>query len=519
MARKLSDKRKNRLDDEVGYSKNVVNTDVLDKRFFREVKDNNPKISETLETAQNDYEQFEELQEDIFASLFRYKPRLLRQHQVKTSHLLNREVMEQVMESPKYKELRALTRLDKINSTVGTEVLGDEAHELVKKLKEQQESLQELQDAENAAGGQGQPGQGQGQGAQPGNATGGEPGEAPNQHTLEEAKKLVEEKRKEFHRSMKKKEVQQGVRQMLNQVHKNVVETSDMIQQWGLDGDDTFQRMGYHEKMELLKRLRDSDKLKRIAKLAGRFKRIASQRQREKVKKGMDEIFDLTLGDELGRLIPSELMKLRHPVLKNLFFKDFVEKKLLQYNLRGKEKKAKGPIVVCIDDSGSMSGEPEIWAKAVAMALLEVAVYQKRSFYCIHFDHTQDPHKLHINEFLRNEPFNIQEVIDMAEYFSGGGTQFEPSLILAQEKINQQGEFQKADIVFITDGESAVRDDWVKEYCKWRDENKVAIYGILIDATYNSDATMKEFCTEIHKLSALNSDSSEDLAITLFDGM
>ena len=54
------------------------------------------------------------------------------------------------------------------------------------------------------------------------------------------------------------------------------------------------------------------------------------------------------------------------------------------------------------------------------MALLEVAIYQKRSFFCIHFDHTRDPHKLHTNQFLKGDPYNIMEVIDMAEYFTSG---------------------------------------------------------------------------------------------------
>ena len=85
------------------------------------------------------------------------------------------------------------------------------------------------------------------------------------------------------------------------------------------------------------------------------------------------------------------------------------------------------------------------------MALLEVAIYQKRSFYCIHFDHTTDIKHLHTNEFPKDSPKNIQEVIDMAEYFSGGGTLFEPALNKSRVLIDQQEDYKKADIVFITD--------------------------------------------------------------------
>ncbi len=415
--RRLGSKEKHFLDGEVGYSVHSVDTDKLDIHFFEEVRSNNPVIEATLKEAQKDYEPFGELQQDIFSSLYRYKPHRLQEHKIKTSHLLNYHVIGDVMDSPKYKELRAHTRLDDINSTLGTEVLGDEAHELIKQLKEQMEKLKELMDAEGKAGDE--EGEGEGEGKE-GDGEGNGKGKSSEKLTLSEAQKRLEEAKKVFKESMKKKEVKQKINKMLDKTQQKLTETSEMIENWGLAGDNTFTSMPYHEKMELLKKLRDSAKLKKIAELAGRFKRIATNRQREKVKKGTDEIYDLSLGRELNRIIPAELMKLRHPSTKKQFYKDFAEGKLLQYELRGKEKKQKGAIVVAIDDSGSMQGDPEIWAKSVAMALLEVAIYQKRSFYCIHFDHTTDIKHLHTNEFPKNSPKNINEIIDMAEYFSGG---------------------------------------------------------------------------------------------------
>ena len=354
--RRLGSKKKQFIDNEVGYSPYVVDTDKLDMHFFEEVKENNPVINKTLEEAQVDYEQFEELQQDIFSSLFRYKPHLLKEHKIKTSHLLNYHVMADVMESPKYKELRAHTKLDQINATLGTEVLGDEAHELIKQLKEQMEKLKEQMDAQDAVDAEGEGEEGEEGEGENGNGK----AKSSEKLTLSEAQKRLEEAKKSFKASMKKKEVKQKVNKMLDKTKQQITETSDMIQNWGLEGDDTFTAMPYHEKMELLKKLRNSDKLKKIAELAGRFKRIATQRQREKVKKGTDEIYDLSLGNELKRIIPAELMKLQNPLTKALFYKDFAEGKLLQYELRGKEKKQKGAIVVAIDDSGSMSGDPEI---------------------------------------------------------------------------------------------------------------------------------------------------------------
>ena len=66
-------------------------------------------------------------------------------------------------------------------------------------------------------------------------------------------------------------------------------------------------------KVGLARRLRGDPRLKRIAQLAGRFTRIAQQKRRTKVKHGAEEITDVELGNDIGRLLPVELVKLRHP--------------------------------------------------------------------------------------------------------------------------------------------------------------------------------------------------------------
>ena len=50
------------------------------------------------------------------------------------------------------------------------------------------------------------------------------------------------------------------------------------------------------------RRLRDDARLRRIAVLAGRFKRIAATKRRHRARRGADEISDLELGADLGRI-------------------------------------------------------------------------------------------------------------------------------------------------------------------------------------------------------------------------
>ena len=212
-------------------------------------------------------------------------------------------------------------------------------------------------------------------------------------------------------------------------------------------------------------------------------------------------------------------MRLRHPTLKKTFYADYLEGKLLQYSLKGKEKKGKGPIIVAIDESGSMHGLPEIWAKSVALAMLEIAKSQKRSMFVIHFDSTSNPANLHTNRFYKDKPFSIEEIIDVAEHFCNGGTLFEPALNLSRKFIDEESVFEKADIVFITDGECAVTNTWLKDFLEWKKRRKIEVRSILIDSYAHTTRTLHEFSDTIDHLRDLKEDSKDPVAITLFESL
>ncbi len=344
---------KKRIDEEIQNSEYSINQDKFDISSFNRVMSNNNELRHTMKEGVEDYAPFDNLLQDTFGSLFKYSPEILKEFQMKPDYLLNRHVMEGILEAPKYKELRALTRLDEVNSTVGTEILSEQLKELLKKAKEQQEALQALQEAEKEAQdaqdqldkeGEGKKGEEEDKD--------GKPGRGINRMTLDEAKKKLEEERKNFKDSTKKREFQRSLHDAVAKSQEGTQETSDFIENWGLGNDSSYTKKSYKGKMELLNRLRHSSKLKEIAKLAGRYKAIALQRQRMKVKKGVSEIYSVKQGSDVARLLPSELMKLNDPDRETLFFKDLFEGKTLQYETRSKGKEVKGPIICAIDESG-----------------------------------------------------------------------------------------------------------------------------------------------------------------------
>lgn len=510
-----------RLNKDVQFEKLSVEYNRFNLEDFKAALRASGKMEKTYHEGKTIYPAWPELHQDLWDALYKYQPYIFDENAMDMRYLLNAQVMKAIMESPHYKEMRQLTRLDLMGTTIGTEAMSDDVKKLVEELKDQfQEALSELEAANKAMEDAEGEGEGEGEGAGEGEGEEGEDGKPGNgkdnkKWSLEQAQKRLEEAKKKMGKIVDKKSIGK-VNRFVNAAVAKTRETSDMITAWGLEQSETFMQSGYQEKMQLLDRLRNNPKLKRIAELAGKYKRMAFAMQKQQIKHGTDAIHNVVLGDDLGRMLPSETMKLNHPLLKKLFKVNFLEKNILQYEYKGKEKIAKGAIIVCVDSSGSMNGAPEVWSKSVALGMVEIAKIQKRDVYVIHFD-SSPKEALHTNYFPKDGSWGLEEVLDMAEYFSGGGTYFEPPLDASRDKIMAQKQFSKADIIFVTDGESTVTDSWLKEFKQWKKDFNVRVYSILINTYRGTTVSLDLFSDKAFTLSDINDNKMDETAFKLFD--
>jgi len=156
------------------------------------------------------------------------------------------------------------------------------------------------------------------------------------------------------------------------------------------------------------------------------------------------------------------------------FFKKYLERSLIQYKLEEAPEKTRGPIVICLDSSGSMRGAPEIWSKAIFLAVASIAKKQKRDLQVIHFGGEVK----RIYNFI-DGVFDPLKVIECAEYFAhDGGTNFDDPLDVAFTIIKQHKNMKEADILFITDGICEISD--VPFFQNLKKEQEISIYTILI---------------------------------------
>jgi len=197
----------------------------------------------------------------------------------------------------------------------------------------------------------------------------------------------------------------------------------------------------------LAARLKNDQRLRRIAALAGRFKRIAANKRRQRVKHGADEITDIEQGADLARALPAELSKLSHRLLRLEFMRAMLERQVLQYQLAGTATLGKGPLVVVLDKSGSMDGPRDVWATALALALLDHAQRERRMYALLGFDSS-----VKFEAVVRpGEPIPEEGLFVSC----GGGTEIGVALKRGLEIIRgHPGALKKADIVLVTDGGS-----------------------------------------------------------------
>ena len=114
----------------------------------------------------------------------------------------------------------------------------------------------------------------------------------------------------------------------------------------------------------------------------------------------------------------------------------------------------------------------------------------------------------------KGEQNTIHKILEIAEYYLGGGTDFETPLNKALEII-EETDFKKADIVFTTDGECGVDEDWLEDFIKIRDEKEIRVHSVLIDAGNSSNHTVSQFSTEV----SFSSDLTADNAIEIFEAV
>ena len=492
---------------------NVVYSDRYDRRTFESIKSRAARIQELENKGLERLPSYSPLLMDLYSILYKTDPILKSKDKVKASEQVNRNIIEKVMDTKQYPELRSYTYLDEFASSMAVLTLGEAVLELIPEdvkqkmqdIKNQEDNqLQDLQDqaekaqsaadqasdeAQEAASAAKQAKESKNpqagklqQQAQQAKAKAQQMSEQAEQAqmTFEEAQQKLAEQAEAVEQELESEageKIRQAMRKAMKQSRDQAEEQTETLQAWGTEPGE-IQKLSYEDKMALAERLKNNKKLREIAKIVGRFRRMAIAKQKEKINSRTGVVTNVKRGND--------------------FIRRFASKQLFVFETEEKQSLGQGPVIVCIDNSGSITDEQEIWEKGLALGLYQCADYQNRHFIFIQYGGHSDP--LKVIEIKKGEA-SYQKLLEVAEYFLGGGTDFEKPLKKAREYIEKG---IKADIVFITDGECAVSSEFLIDFNDARKKIPFNVFSVLLNiGGRTSSASLEKFSDELFKISEL----------------
>ncbi|WP_342263499.1 VWA domain-containing protein [Spiroplasma endosymbiont of Clivina fossor] len=209
-----------------------------------------------------------------------------------------------------------------------------------------------------------------------------------------------------------------------------------------------------------------------IAKLLGRLKgqsdkleaviteKINIEYEIRPASKWPEEIIGITENADLEHLLPMELVHLNIPNLQPIFYKKFLEKKLSTFEFISNDvvtvetitkvksnhslPETDGPFILCIDTSASMRGEPEYIAKALSLAIVKLALKQRRDCYMINFSDSLEVFD------LTTVKSSLKTLVKFLSHSFHSSTNITPAIVQTINVMNHK-KYQNADVLIISD--------------------------------------------------------------------
>lgn len=211
--------------------------------------------------------------------------------------------------------------------------------------------------------------------------------------------------------------------------------------------------------------------VKALCDLMGRLRFAEQTRRQELIKtvstvteyvpdiNSREEIVGVYLGKDIEHALPQEIALLSDDDTSVLFDLKFVEGRLMCFEMEGTQSRANdieeeitaeveeeeklGPVIICIDTSGSMQGSPETIAKAVTLYMATRAMSQQRDCYLINFS-------TGIETLDFSGQIGMAKVMAFLRRSFHGGTDAGPALTHALGMMRQK-KYERSDLLIISD--------------------------------------------------------------------
>ncbi|MEV6128981.1 VWA domain-containing protein [Streptomyces violaceusniger] len=497
----------------------AVVADRFDRITWRDTYEQSAGLRDVAAELNERYRYTTDLLSDVFLAAYKVGPRLRERAEMDPSRLVNHQVITSLVESPEFAELRRETAGDPYAAAMAVLAQAAALRGMLERSRSAQERAERAkraqQDAEGAADAVGEALQQAADEADRSNGVGTVPATAADavQQAIEAAATADAAARQAAQDAAQALAAAPGIRAAARnaaaKAARAVREEAALMRAWGV-GPGELERMPFDQRARLAERLR-SGRLAQWAELIGRFRQMAGGERARKVENATGELVGVTLGNDLSRVIPSELANLGLPELRAVFAARYAAGELMLYDSQGEQATGQGAIIACVDTSHSMyEAGPggvtrEAWAKACALALLDQARHAGRDFVGVLFSAAD---KIKVFRFPSGRPAGIARILDFAETFLGGGTSYQAPLTVARELLEE--EFNdtartRGDIVMITDDECGVTEEWMRGWNDAKHQLGFRVFGVAIGAprAAESGSVLEALCDNLRSIEDL----------------
>ncbi|KOU76217.1 hypothetical protein ADK57_05500 [Streptomyces sp. MMG1533] len=494
----------------------VVVADRFEQMTWRDTCEQSAGLRELAEELNEYYDCTTDLLADVFLAAYKVGPRLREREEMDPSRLVNHQVITSLVESVEFAGLRLETAGDPYAAAMAVLAQAAALRRMLERSRDAQELAEQAkkarQDAEDAATAVGEALRQAAEADEDGTVSAqaadavrqgieaAEAAEATAQQAVQGAAQAL---------AVAAAGIRTAARNAAARAADAVREEAALMRAWGV-GSGELARMPFDQRARLAERLRTS-RLAEWAELIGRFRQMAAGERARKVENAAGELVGVTLGNDLSRVIPSELANLGLPELRAVFAARYAAGELMLYDSQGEQSTGQGAVIACVDTSHSMyEAGPggvtrEAWSKACALALLDQARHAGRDFVGILFSAAD---KIQVFRFPADRPADIAQVLDFAETFLGGGTSYQRPLTAAGELLEE--EFNDAartrgDIVMLTDDDCGVTEKWLR---RWNDAKHLLgfrVFGVAIGAprVAAADSVLDALCDNLRSIEDL----------------
>ena len=425
-------------------SRSTIVHDPFDEEAFDEIL---PKAAGLrLLLAECEIPLAQQLAFDLFCSFYKYFVKLRSPAEIAPECRGHRDLLSRALELREHEKLRAFTRLKPAETALATELVLDALLEEMKRTPPAAEDTGAAEEARDSSS--------------------------------ESARGVTT----------------QRLREVMKDAREDLQSVTELVAAWS-SGPGQETRLPAELKLRLMRDVVRNPRLRMIALLFGRYRRLGLRERTLPAMRASQEVVDFIQGGDVARALAGELSSFAMEEREDLFYAKVVTHSLLIYELWRREEEPRA-VYLCIDNSGSMAGEKEVWAKASALALAHLALAEDRPVEVVLFGDAADPLRVVSMRPEDNVSTRLEKLLDVASYFLGGGTDFVKPLSHVLDAL-EMGHHTGSDLLFVSDGLCPIPEDFVRRFREAKARYDLRMTSVLIG---EEPLALGEISDTVHRL-------------------